>query len=185
LFTVKFCFCLRSFLCVVRHKLCRRNRALRSGTTIWRPCSAHLGLGLDRVFNHVGWACNERAFFQIPRVWGAVLLVIHVGWTVRALCKLACGLGQSAGSGKVLSCCSVSSCNQSLEVISYCAGCLCQWQYIHICAVFCCRIISLQWLFYCDRLLPKQWDGKTMRAFVCARTISSMTSSLSCDAFLG
>ena len=85
--------------CACNH---RRTRAVRPGTTIWRPCSAHLGLGLDRVFYHVGWACNERAFFQNSCVWGAVLLVTHAGRKAWALCKLACGLGQYAGAGKFL-----------------------------------------------------------------------------------
>ncbi len=86
-----------------------RNRAVWSRTPLWRPCSAHLGLGFDRDFYHVGRACNERAFFKISCFWGPVLLVIHVGWTVWALCKLACWVGQYDGAGKLFACCCIAT----------------------------------------------------------------------------
>jgi len=157
------------FLCAVAHKLCCRNRAVRPGTPLWRPCSAHMGLGLDRVLYHFGGACNERAFFQVPCLWGPVLLVVHVGRTVWALCKLACWVGQSVGAGKFLECCCIASCNQSFKVNCSCAGCLRQRQHIHICAIVCCWTISVHWLFCCDRLLPEQCNGETMCLLVRVR----------------
>ena len=48
------------------------------------------------------------------------LLVIHAGWRVRALCKLACGLGEFAGAGELPVGCCVASCNQIPAELSLC-----------------------------------------------------------------
>ena len=49
-----------------------------------------------------------------------------------------------AGAGEILIFCCVLSHSQPLELINSGAGCLRQWQYIHVRAILCCWIISLQ-----------------------------------------